>query len=692
MVFGFQRLSAGGAPGKLPRKLPPLRGLLRVSPRSLLSGLSIRVRVILLALVATAGLSAIAADFFYSRHQMDAAFSASKQYTELAGLARNVMVNAMQMRSFEKDFLLTHDTILTYDHDSYAARTKVSLELVRNSAVAGDMGERIDKAMQGVAENEAVFKQVVELQKKLGLGVSDGLSGKLNDAVDEVEYIVDQVRVDNLYVEIDPVLVQLQAMRLHERNYMLEGDRAEIDKIDNIAAGIGGVIDLLIVPDSTKASLRAAFADYARTFHLWVDGHRALRQKVEKLNSLFETLPPIIEGITTAAEINQWAKADKLSAVRASFERHIYSGIAFIAAIVIWLCIMIGRSISLQINNLTVTMRRLASGDTTADIPESEDRCEIGEMARALRVFKDNAIERARMAGEEQHRHDTEIERSHRIEASIGKFQDGLRAALTGVGGAVSKLESMSTTLSSNAQHVSERTSVAGNAIGSACDDVETVASAAEELAQSINEIAAEAAKSTEVAGRAVNEAGKTNETMRGLSAAANRIGEVVDLIQDIAEQTNLLALNATIEAARAGEAGRGFAVVANEVKALATQTAKATEEISTQIKEIQSTAGAAAKAITTVDDVIEEMSRIAELVANAVEEQNTVISQITETVGRAASRSRSGVENMSEVNHAADETGETAEQVKSLAGALTEQAAALRANVDRFLGEVRVA
>ncbi|MDP2620166.1 MAG: methyl-accepting chemotaxis protein, partial [Hyphomicrobiales bacterium] len=186
-------------------------------------------------------------------------------------------------------------------------------------------------------------------------------------------------------------------------------------------------------------------------------------------------------------------------------------------------------------------------------------------------------------------------------------------------------------------------------------------------------------------------EANKTTKTMRGLSDAANRIGEVVGLIQDIAEQTNLLALNATIEAARAGEAGRGFAVVASEVKALATQTAKATEEISTQVKEIQGTAGAAAEAITTVGGVIEEMSRIAELVASAVEEQHAVIGQITENVERAANRSRSGVENITEVNNAAEDTGDTAEHVSKLAEALAEQAIALRANVDEFLGEVRV-
>ncbi|HSM19546.1 MAG TPA: methyl-accepting chemotaxis protein [Hyphomicrobiales bacterium] len=688
MGFGFNRLSVGGTPGIVGR----LRARMPTFPHGLLCGLSIRVRVILLALVATAGLSAIAADFSYSRQRMDAAFAAAKTYSELAGLARNVMVNAMQMRRFEKDFLLSHDTLLTHDHDGYAARTQAALELVRESKAAADLAERIDEAMRGVAENEAVFREVVALQKELGLGLNDGLNGRLNAAAEEVEHIVDQVRADNLYVEIDPVLIRLQEMRLHEGHYMRTGGPEEIKKFDEIAAGMDGLIDVLLVPDITKARLKAAFSDYAVTFGQWVEGKRALEAKVTRLNSLFETLPPILQGITVSAEINQQEAADELAAVRASFERNIYLGIAVIAAVVVWLCYMIGRSITGPVHNLTGAMRALAAGDTTAEVPETEDRNEIGEMARALRVFKDNAIERAHMAAEQQRRRDTEVERSRRIEASIGTFQEGLRGALGGLGGAAGKLENVSATLSSNASHVTERTAIAGNAIGQACADVDTVASAAEELAQSINQIAAEAAKSTEVAGRAVSEAGKTTQTMRGLSAAADRIGEVVGLIQDIAEQTNLLALTATIEAARAGDAGRGFAVVAGEVKALATQTAKATEEISTQIKEIQSTAGDAAKAITTVDDVIEEMSRIAALVADAVEEQNAVIGQITETVGRAASRSRSGVETMSEVDHAAEETGETADQVKALAAALTEQANALRANVDRFLSEVRVA
>lgn len=692
MAFDFKRLRAGGGPRKLSRLVAPVRIVQPTFGHALWTRLTIRVRVILLALVVTAGLAAVAVDYSYNSHRMDAAFSAAKEYGEVAGLARTVMINTMKMRDLEKNFLLTHNVNPTYEHEGIGARTNIWLDLIRDSKVAEGMAESIDEVKQGVAQNEAVFTQVVELQNKLGLDVTDGISGSLNEAVSHVQTIVDEVRIDNLYVEIDPVLVQLQEMRLHERNYLLEGDVTELIAFNEIAGRIGGVIDVLLVSAQTKGELKAAFTDYTGTFREWVAANTALQAKVKTLNALYETLPPIIESVTTTAEISQRAKANELAAVRASIQRHVYTGIAVIALIVIWLCIMIGRSIAVPVNALTVTMRELAAGDTSADIPMAEDRCEIGEMARALKVFKDNAIERERMAAEQQRRRDTEIERARRIEDSIGKFEDGVRAALASVGGAVGKLENVSATLSSNAQHVSERSSVAGNAIGSACDDVETVASAADELAVSVDEIAAQATKSSEVADRAVNEANKTTETMRGLAAAAKRIGEVVDLIQDIAEQTNLLALNATIEAARAGDAGRGFAVVASEVKALATQTARATEEIDTQVREIQGTAGSAADAISTVDEVIKEMSRIAELVASAVEEQHTVIGQITENVSRAASRSRSGVQNMSEVNHAAEETGETADQVKTLAGDLTEQADALRAAIHQFLGDVRVA
>jgi methyl-accepting chemotaxis protein len=211
-------------------------------------------------------------------------------------------------------------------------------------------------------------------------------------------------------------------------------------------------------------------------------------------------------------------------------------------------------------------------------------------------------------------------------------------------------------------------------------------------LAASIGEIALQASRSTEVAGRAVAESKRTVNTMTELGTAANRIGEVIGLIQAIAGQTNLLALNATIEAARAGEAGRGFAVVATEVKSLASQTARATEDIAAQIGSIQSATADAAQAIEQVSSIIDDMSEIAVTVACTVEEQNNAVASIAEGVNRASVEAKTGADAMSRVAGATIGARATAADVKALADALSIEAESLQGEVRRFLTEVQAA
>jgi len=146
---------------------------------------------------------------------------------------------------------------------------------------------------------------------------------------------------------------------------------------------------------------------------------------------------------------------------------------------------------------------------------------------------------------------------------------------------------------------------VVANASEDASDNVQSVASATEELASSVREISGQVQESNRIAASAVQQADETDARINALSQAANRIGDVVKLITSVAEQTNLLALNATIEAARAGEAGRGFAVVAQEVKALAAQTAKATDEIGNQIAGMQTATQEAVGSIKMISSTI---------------------------------------------------------------------------------------
>ncbi len=340
---------------------------------------------------------------------------------------------------------------------------------------------------------------------------------------------------------------------------------------------------------------------------------------------------------------------------------------------------------------MTAAMERLAAGDKDFTIAWTDRADEIGEIARALGVFRENAIEKERLQKEhsEQEARVQEEKRGSMLELA-DRFEAQVTSVVEAVAEEVRQMEGIAGQMAETAEQGSKKSAAVASASRQAATNVSTVAGAAEKLSTSITEIGQQAGQSADISSRAVDQAVRTDETVRGLTETAGRIGEVVELINDIAGQTNLLALNATIEAARAGEAGKGFAVVANEVKNLANQTAKATEEISRQIVAVQDETRDAVADIQGIRDIIGEINDISMAIAAAVERQGISTQEIARNVQQVAAGTEEVNANIESVSTAAGETGDAARQVMTATESLTERAGNLSREVARFLTGIR--
>ncbi|NTU76368.1 MAG: HAMP domain-containing protein [Alphaproteobacteria bacterium] len=374
-----------------------------------------------------------------------------------------------------------------------------------------------------------------------------------------------------------------------------------------------------------------------------------------------------------------------------SIEKKLGMTAGVVLLLTILIASLIGRSISYPIRAITDSMQRLASGELDIEIGMKDQKNEIGDMARAVVVFQDNAKQVEHMKAEQA---ETErraaVEKKQVMEKLAGDFEASVGQIVSVVASASTELQSNAQNLSEMADQTSRQSSTVAAATEEASASVQTVASAAEELSASIGEINRQVEESARVAQDAVAKVKDTNATVSTLSEAAAQIGDVVKLIQDIAAQTNLLALNATIEAARAGEAGKGFAVVASEVKNLANQTGNATEEISRKIATVQSVSTEAANAIHAIGSTIEHISEITNIIANAIQQQTAATREISNNVQQASAGTSEVSSNIVNVTHAATESRGAANEVLQASGELSRQAERLRGEIGAFLSKVR--
>ncbi len=353
------------------------------------------------------------------------------------------------------------------------------------------------------------------------------------------------------------------------------------------------------------------------------------------------------------------------------------------------LCAAIGWSmisaISKPIGAMTGAMLRLAENDLDVQVYGAERGDEIGSMAKALEVFKSNAIERARLTAEQKAQEERASQVKH--DALVGMAEAIEREttiALENIGARTSAMAATAEEMNGSASRTGASAGGAAAAATQALANAQTVASAAEELAASIREIGSQVGQSSTVVGRAVEAGSDTRRTIEALNEKVERIGAVADMIGEIAAKTNLLALNATIEAARAGDAGKGFAVVASEVKALATQTARSTEEISRHIAEVRSATEASVSSVVRIEQTITEINSIAGSIAAAVEEQGAATAEIARNVTDTAAGVNEMTRRINEVSAEAEKTGGQADKVLNDTKALNRAVVELKHSVTR--------
>ena len=356
--------------------------------------------------------------------------------------------------------------------------------------------------------------------------------------------------------------------------------------------------------------------------------------------------------------------------------------------------LLLARSIVVPLGALTRALQALSARERVVEVPGSNRKDEIGEIARAVVTIRDISLEEA--AQQIKTTEAGRLREEHARRALLRDLADGFEGSVGGivnrVGQAVGSLQVSSGVMRSAVAGTAQRSSNVAGAAHQTAGNVDALATAAEELAATVDDISRQIIHATGMSAAAVTAATRTEETMSALAAAAARIGDVVGMVSMIAGQTNLLALNATIEAARAGEAGRGFAVVAAEVKGLANQTAKATDEIGQQVAAIHAATSGASREIQGIAGQILEMSRVTTSVSAAVEQQSATTREIVRSMTQASAGAGEVTANIAEVAVSAAEAGEAASSVAMATDELAGQSAQLRREVEQFLNNVRAA
>ncbi|HEX9447879.1 MAG TPA: HAMP domain-containing methyl-accepting chemotaxis protein [Dongiaceae bacterium] len=602
-------------------------------------------------------------------------------------------VGSLYLRGLAQLHMALTQPALTGKPASLDSLTKIA-DLEASFGAGMESADLAGKAAQDVANAKSDQSDTANLRALIGR-IGDKSNLILDPDLDSY-YVMDLV-----VVKMPDLTDRLRDLTVISRKVWQDGKIDSSEQVDFFVA-LGGLKSLLDGIDGSVASGYSGNADGSLKANL-DPSYLALKQGMSNL--VDQVNKSAIDEATASKDLalsqqfyaTASAELERLLDKRMGGFYHdqtmtlVMTGILFV--IVVGLVLYaVRRAVIRPVNQLTASMTQLASGDLDVSLALADRQDEVGNMGRALAVFRENALKRQELEANQRADWERRQKRQEFFESMALRFDAQVGEQLQSLASAATQLDSTARNLLQHADDTNGSAAIAAKNASTATENSQTVASATVELAASSDEIASQVMQTTDTAALAVKEAAQARKIMDGLAQVSRDVSSVINFITEIASQTNLLALNATIEAARAGDAGKGFAVVAHEVKQLAGQTSKATDDISTKLAAVEAATRDAGAVMERLAKIIEDINMSSSVIASAVTEQGAATAEISRNVNEAAERTQEVSHKMGDVTQSAAFTKEASNDLLAASTDLSQRTHTLRNVVESFLSEIKAA
>ncbi|MCJ8323370.1 MAG: hypothetical protein HRU29_15820 [Rhizobiales bacterium] len=651
---------------------------------------SVKSQVIIITFLSLTGIISISANAYYVSSNVANVTEKAIAASDISNLFGELSKHGLEIRVRERDYIAlpTKSNVIAFVEAKLEADKIVGL--LEKKLVEDDGKKTLFGIKTGLNKLLNKFGEIVDLRDNLGVDAGSGFLGELNKSIIDFDEAIEDMKQKMFdKTALSGIIVQMYALRLHQKDFMLNGELSFLEKFDLGISNLSRSVKVSFLNIKQKQIITKFIESYKTKFLAWSEAREVFNIEIMKLNQAYNHFIPKIEDMINVYSLKSAATTSIRENSQAETNVFLLTYVLIIGILITLISWFIANNIAKKIKQLSQRMKSLAGGDANGDIPHIGLKNELGDMASSLMVFKNTALARMNAEDEKKKLNQEVLRKAHYIEDLIQKFHQISSDSIGQVNIASSRLEDVSNKLSHSATDMQAQSQIVAGNVQETSVNVTSAAGATVQMVASISEIAEQAANSTAIAEMASDKTSEAVEVINDLTSSAKHIEQVVKLIEEIAEQTNLLALNATIEAARAGEAGKGFAVVANEVKSLASQTSNATEEIAERVGAIQADSTKANQAIAEVEKIIAKLSKSSMGVASAVEEQSAVINEISSNVNVASKLSNISANSMNKVDESICETKTISNDVNGLASDLNVQVSNLDSEISIFLKRV---